>query len=233
MVSGSTIIVIAGALIIFFAVGGLAGIKTFSLGLGGRVSGLIPSLQTATASTGSEQEAIAADQAQQPPAALAVTQTRKNGNQLQTIIRVSEFQPVLQQEIARSATGGGDIIRGGTLLLDKPTTSLISQLTGKGTAQFSTGQVGLLTEAKRTEIARRELTTQEIRDIAALDARRTAAIDRGIQPNVKLSGAELVLRKREQEELSKSLLTSQFGGQTFVGGKLFANPLFETGGKAV
>jgi len=83
-----------------------------------------------------------------------------------------------------------------------------------------------LSDAKRAEIAARELTAVERSDVAKLDARRRAAIERGVNPNVKLSGAELVLRKREQEEISKSFITSRFGGQAFVGGKLFANPNF-------
>jgi len=101
---------------------------------------------------------------------------------------------------------------------------------GSGVAQFSTGQVGSLSAEEREQIARRELTDVERSDIQKLDARRQRAIESGINPNLKLSGAELILRKREQEALSIKSLQDRFGGQVFTNGKLFANPDFESGG---
>jgi len=227
MVSSGTLLVGAALIIGFFAVGGVQGVKGISSGIGERAKGAfaIP-------------EAAAEESTQVQPEAIPIIQTnvagqRKVGSQLTTVVRISEIKPELQQEVARSvAAGGTQIIRGGTILVDKPTLKDVRTLTGRGTAQFSTGQTGRLSKSKRAEIAARELTPQEIKDVAALEARRQRAIGRGIRPNIKLRGAELVLRKREQEELSKSLLTSRFGGQTFVGGKLFAKPLFATGGKA-
>jgi len=232
--SGSAILVVVGVVILFFAVGGVGGVRSFSEGLGQRFAGSIPSLQQATADTGagaSEGEEARADQESPTPATFSVVQSRRNAGTLSSTVRsvdIGEFQSGLQEEIARSALLGSNVRleRGGTLLLDRPTTRLTRTLTGVGTAQFSTGGVGILTEAKRREIANRVLTDIERSDIAKLDARRRAAIERGVNPNVKLSGAELVLRKREQEEISKSFITSRFGGQAFVGGKLFANPNF-------
>lgn len=227
MVSAGTIVVIAGAAILFFAVGGIEGLRGIGTGLRDTVSGFgsIPSAQAET-STKSEKDAIASDSVA-PAQALSITSSRKNAGTLQSTVRVSSFQPELQTEIARSAQQGSvRFERGGTLLLDTPTEKLRRTLTGRGTAQFSTGQVGVLTEAKRQEIRNRALTAQERRDVAALEARRARKIERGIRPNIALRGAELVLRKREQEELSKSLVTSRFGGSAFVNGKLFANPDF-------
>jgi len=106
----------------------------------------------------------------------------------------------------------------------------LTSFSGSGVAQFSTGQVSQLTAKELGDIRTRTLTDVEKSDIKALELRRTRAIERGINPNLKLSGAELILRKREQEQLSKNLLTAKFGGQTFVGGKLFAKAGFESGG---
>jgi len=231
----TNVIVIAGVVILFFAVGGVGGARSISESLGRKVSGAIPSLQKASADIGSgasEGIDIKQDQAQPAPTTFAVTQSRKNAGTLSSTVRnvsITEFQPTLQKDIAASAlAGNAQLQRGGTLLLDKPTKGLLKGLTGVGTAQFSTGGVGVLTEEKRAEISARELTVIEQQDIVRLEARRRAAIERGVNPNVKLSGAELVLRKREQEEISKSFITSRFGGSAFVNGKLFANPDFRS-----
>jgi len=106
----------------------------------------------------------------------------------------------------------------------------LTSFSGSGVAQFSGGLIGSLSEQQLGDIRSREFTTQEQEDIKALELRRTRAISRGINPNLKLSGAELILRKREQEALSKQLLTERFGSQTFVNGKLFAKEGFESGG---
>jgi len=106
----------------------------------------------------------------------------------------------------------------------------LTGFSGSGVAQFSTGQVAQLTVKELGDIRTRTLTDVEKSDIKALELRRTRAIERGIKPSLKLRGAELVLRKREQEALSKKLLTAKFGGQTFVGGKLFAKAGFASGG---
>lgn len=225
MVSGATVLVIGGAIILFFAFGGIQGIKSLGTGISGKLSGAIPSLQEATATTGSEQEAIAKDQAGSIPEALSVTQSRINAGTLSSVVRLAEFEPSLQTEIAKSIqSGGGEIVRGGTLLIDEPSSKLLATLSGFGTAQFSTGQVGVLTSEKIIEIGERTLTEQQIKDIEALNIRR----EESATGNLKLSGEEVVFQKALQEELSKSLLTSQFGGQTFVGGKLFANPDFSS-----
>jgi len=140
-----------------------------------------------------------------------------------------EVQASLLPEVQRSS---GLRLVNGTLIIGAPTKALTRQLTGKGTAQTSTGSVAILSAAKQAEIRDRALTKVQVEDVKKLDARRKRAIDRGINPNIKLSGSELVLRKAEQEEISKNLLRDRFGGQTFVGGKLFAKPGFETGGGA-
>jgi len=221
MVSVGTILIVGLLAIGFFAVGGITGLKDIGSRAGGTVKGLL---------TIPEAAAISPDEAN---GQMALIQTnivgmRKNGNGITTTIRLSEIDPALQTEVAKSlAAGSAQIVRGGTIILDQPTTTLTRTLSGTGTAQFSTGQVGVLTEAKIQEIAQRELTKQQMEDIAALELRRQESAF----SNVKLSGAEVVFQKALQEELSKSLLTSQFGGQTFIGGKLFANPLFVTGGQ--
>lgn len=221
--SGSTFLVIGGVIILFFAFGGIQGLKSLGTGISGKLSGAIPSLQEATASTGSEEEAIAKDQAGAQPEALSVTQSRINAGTLSSVVRLAEFEPSLQTEIAASIQKGeGEFLRGGTLLIDEPSEKLTATLSGFGTAQFSTGQVGVLTSEKIIEIGEKTLTTQQIADIEALNVRR----EESATGNLKLSGEEVVFQKALQEELSKSLLTSQFGGQTFVGGKLFANPDF-------
>jgi len=106
----------------------------------------------------------------------------------------------------------------------------LTSFAGTGVAQFSGGIVGGLSAQQLGDIRSREFTSTEQSDIKALELRRTSAIERGISPNIKLSGEELVLRKREQEALSKQLLTERFGSQTFVNGKLFAKAGFESGG---
>lgn len=226
MVSGGFLIVAAALIIGFFALGGATGIKEFSVGLGQRAKGFLTVPDAAA-------EEIAAStlegQRDIPVIQTNVAGQRKNGSLLTTTIRISDIEPSQQIEVARSIASGAQIVRGGTILLDKPTPELISGLSGTGTAQFSTGQVGILTQQKIEEVATRELTPQQIQDIATLEQRRLESAF----TNRKLSGAEVVFQKALQEELSKSLLTSQFGGQTFVGGKLFANPLFETGGMIV
>ena len=115
-------------------------------------------------------------------------------------------------------------------IISDPSVKDVKLLSGRGTAQFSTGQITRLSPQQLRDIRSRSLTAQERKDVAALEARRDRAIARGISPNVKLSGAELVLRKRQQEQLSKQLITSKFGKKAFQGGKLFANPDFESGG---
>lgn len=117
-------------------------------------------------------------------------------------------------------------------IIDDPSLKSVRTLSGKGTAQFSTGQIARLTPTQRKRIREKTLTPQEQRDIIALEARRDRAISRGINPNVKRSGKELVLAKREQEAISKQLISSKFGKRAFVDGKLFANPLFASGGGA-
>lgn len=221
MVSGSFLIVAAALIVGVFALGGLAGTKDFATGLGQRAKGFL-SIPEAAGET-------IVDETETPILQTNVAGQRKNGGILTTTIRISDIEPALQTEVARSISSGAQIVRGGTILFDQPTEGLITGLTGTGTAQFSTGQVGILTQQKIEEIASRELTPQQIADIAALEKRRLESEF----ANRKLSGAEVVFQKALQEELSKSLLTSQFGGQTFVGGKLFANPLFETGGMIV
>jgi len=109
----------------------------------------------------------------------------------------------------------------------------LTTFSGSGVAQFSGGQVGGLTASEIQDIRSRTFTTTEQADIKALELRRTRAIERGINPNLKLSGIELVFRKRQQELLSKKFLTDRFGGKTFIGGKLFAKEGFATGGGAV
>jgi len=106
----------------------------------------------------------------------------------------------------------------------------LTSFSGTGVAQFSGGIVGSLSEQQLGDIRSRGFTAGELADIKALELRRSSAIERGINPNLKLSGAELVLRKREQEALSKQLLTERFGSGTFVDGKLFAKEGFESGG---
>lgn len=219
--SGGTIIILGALVVGFFAIGGLEGVKDFGTRAKGTVKGLLTIPEAAAISPSEANGEMALIQTN-------VVGQRKNGNGITTTIRLSEIDPALQTEVAKSlAAGSATIVRGGTILLDQPTAELTRTLSGTGTAQFSTGQVGILTEAKIQEIAQRELTTQQMEDIAALELRRQESAF----SNVKLSGAEVVFQKALQEELSKSLLTSQFGGQTFVGGKLFANPLFETGGQ--
>ena len=226
MVSAGSILLIGLVGVLFFAFGGISGAKQIFGGLKGRASDLIPKAQAELAVTESSKEAIKED-LQIAASSINVAGTRKTAGTLTTTVRLTEFQNVLQEQIALSALSGNvQLVRGGTFILDKPTTELTKRLTGVGTAQFSTGQVAILTEAKRKEIAAKELTAQQIEDVRLLDIRRQESQF----TNLKLSGAELVQRKAEQEELSKVLLTSQFGGQTFVGGKLFANPSFQTGG---
>lgn len=106
----------------------------------------------------------------------------------------------------------------------------LTTFSGSGVAQFSDSSVSALSSEQLADIRRRTLTKTEEADVKALELRRTRAISRGIRPSLKLSGAELILRKREQEALSKMLLTSRFGGQTFIGGKLFAKAGFASGG---
>jgi len=211
-------VLIAGAVLIigFFAVGGVEGLKGFSTGLGERAKTLfsIPSAAAQEISNGAQEDEI-------PIIQTNVAAQRINGGTLTTTIRIADIPPELQTEVAKSISEGTQVVRDGTILLDEPTQKLIASLSG-GTAQFSTGQVGILTDAKIQEIAERELTQQQIKDVAALEARRRESEF----SNLKLSGAEVVFQKALQEELSKSLLTSQFGGQTFIGGKLFANPDF-------
>jgi len=222
MVNTGILIVGAALIIGFFAVGGIEGVKGFSAGLGEKAKSFL-SIPKASA-----QEIAAAELAGDAPRdGVPIIQTniagqRINGGTLTTTIRLADIPPELQTEVAKSISEGTQFVRGGTILLDEPTQKLISTLTGTGTAQFSTGQVGILTQEKIQEIAERELTQQQIADIAALEQRRRESKF----SNRKLSGAEVVFQKALQEELSKSLLTSQFGGQTFVGGKLFANPDF-------
>lgn len=217
MVSAGVLVVVAALIIGFFAVGGVTGLKEFSSGLGTRAKTLfsIPSAAAQEIANGAQEDEI-------PIIQTNIAGQRINGGTLTTTIRLADIPPELQTEIAKSISEGTQIVRDGTILLDEPTKALIEGLAGTGTAQFSTGQVGILTDTKIQEIAERELTQQQIKDIAALEARRAESEF----ANIKLSGAEVILQKSLQEELSKSLLTSQFGGQTFVGGKLFANPDF-------
>ena len=119
----------------------------------------------------------------------------------------------------------------GVEFIDRPTAKDVKSLSGIGTAQLSTGGIARLTPEAIDRIRKESFTAQELEDIKNLDLRRKEAIKRGINPNIKLTGTELVLRKREQAEISKAFLTKQFGPGTFTNGKLFANPLFETGGK--
>jgi len=222
MVSGGFLIVVAALIIGFFAIGGAAGVKDFSTGLGTRAKSFL-SVPTASAEESAAQ-AMNGQVGDIPIIQTNVAAQRKTGGTLTTTVRISDIDPALQTEVARSVLSGAEIVRGGTILLDQPSPKLLATLTGTGTAQFSTGQVGILTQQKIEEIAARELTEQQRADIIALNIRRAESEF----SNVKLSGAEVVFQKALQEELSKSLLTSQFGGQTFVGGKLFANPDFSS-----
>lgn len=134
------------------------------------------------------------------------------------------------------APAGGVVVRRGQNIVSTPQATIFDRpegvlVKGSAVAQIAgiRGQqfVGVLSEKERNLIREKEFTEQERADIAALEARRQKAItERGIDPNIKLSGVELVLRKREQEELSKAFIKSRFGGQSFVNGKLFANPNF-------
>jgi len=106
----------------------------------------------------------------------------------------------------------------------------LTSFSGSGVAQFSGDIVSGLSSEQIGDIRSREFTTQEQEDIKALELRRAAAIAGGINPNLKLSGEELVLQKRLQEQLSINLLTDRFGSQTFVDGNLFQKENFESGG---
>jgi len=106
LVNIGSVLVIGGVVILFFAVGGVGGIRTFSEGLGQKIAGAIPSIDEATASSGSEEEAIESDQAAPTPTTFSVTQSRKNAGTLSSTVRqvsISEFPTALQSEIARSA----------------------------------------------------------------------------------------------------------------------------------
>jgi hypothetical protein len=136
---------------------------------------------------------------------------------------------ILQTSVSskRNSLQGKETIRTGIITdPNRAEARLLTQVGAKGVSQFSDGSIGILSEQQRQEIANREFTKQELEDIKKLDARRQSAIERGINPNIKRSGRELVLAKREQEALSKQFLTKRFGAGTFFKGKLFANPNF-------
>jgi len=127
LVNVGSILVIGGVVILFFAVGGVGGIRGFGESLSGKIAGAIPSIDEATASSGSEEEAIQSDQEAPTPTTFSVTQSRKNAGTLSSTVRqvsLSEFSQTGQtSEIARSVLLGSNVRleRGGTLLLDQPT----------------------------------------------------------------------------------------------------------------
>ena len=231
MVSFGSIIILAGVAIgglVFFSANGIDRVKAFGQTLkptqGNEVqTPSIPKIQETLTTTQSGGVALA-----NTKSSGVLTGTIQSKRRFQNpITERFEVQASLLPEVQRSSNLR---LVNGTLIIGAPTKALTRNLTGKGTAQTSSGSVAILSEAKRAEVRDRALTKVQVEDVKKLDARRKRAIDRGINPNIKLSGSELVLRKAEQEEISKNLLRDRFGGQTFVGGKLFAKAGFASGG---
>ena len=144
----------------------------------------------------------------------------------QQTVESIESAEIVTGGIASKRTNASKTTLRTTLIVPQSKKEFITLANRRDTAQFSTGQIGSLSQKEIDEITNRTLTDVQKRDIEALDARRARAIERGINPNLKRTGAELVRDKAIQEQLAKNLLTSRFGGQAFFKGKLFANPKF-------